>query len=278
MTRSDAVMLTCLAWLGAGLALVGPGPWTILPPILAFAMIAADGIVRPAAPWLLPVVTHGDRRRPAIALTFDDGPDPETTPRLLELLARHGAHATFFLIGSHAEQYPELVRRLAREGHEIGNHTYAHPRLLNLARSHPMQREIERGQQALQALAPSAATPSYRPPVGLKSPWLARVQRRLGLRVVLWSLHARDTGRATAEQVAHRVLTRIGPGDIVVMHDGHDICGRHRRTAVAALELVLPELDRRGLKAVTVEQLLGAQEAATGQDCASPMHHQPIED
>lgn len=256
MTRADVLMAACALWLVTGLVFAGVHLWTILPPLFAYFLIALDGILRPASPWLHPVISHGDRHNPRVALTFDDGPDPEVTPQVLELLRRHGAHATFFVIGRHAETFPELVRRIAAEGHEIGNHSYAHPRLLNFAPPALLQREIERGRRALQNVTRGTADVSYRPPMGLKSPWLAYVQRRLHLRVVTWSLHARDTGRRPPELVAGRVLRRIRPGDIVLLHDGHDLPDRQRGTVVAALERILQGLGDKGLEAVTLGELL----------------------
>lgn len=255
MTRADALALACGLWLAAGVAAAGPHVWTLLPPVAAYALLVADGIVRPAAPWLLPLLTHGDRGAPRIALTFDDGPDPEVTPRVLDLLHRHGVRATFFLIAERAQSNPDLVRRMAAEGHEIANHSYRHSRLLNLAPPGPMRREILRATRTLNSLAPGATADLYRPPMGLKSPWLAWVQRQLQLRVATWSLHARDTSRRPPEQIARRVLRRVRGGDIVVMHDGHDRPGRHRTAAAEALPLILQGLLRAGLHPVPLGEL-----------------------
>lgn len=256
MTRADAWLAACALWLATGLLLGGIHAWTVWPPIAGYLVIVVDGIARPGAAWLLPLTNHGHRGRPQIALTFDDGPDPATTPRVLDLLRNHGARATFFLIGRHAEAHPALVRQILAEGHELGNHSYGHSRLLNCFPTAPLQRDIERGQAALGSIAGPSGPALYRPPVGLKSPWLARVQRRLDLRIVTWSLHARDTGRRSAAAVATRVIRRARPGDIVLLHDGHDLPGRSRDTVVAALETILDGLRHRNLQAVTVGDLL----------------------
>ena len=261
MTRADRLLLLCLLWLAAAIALWGPAAGALLPPLLVYLAVAIDGIARPAAPWLLPLVTHGDRSRPQIALTFDDGPDPEVTPHLLDVLRRYGVHATFFVIAARARRHPDLLRRMAAEGHEIANHSHRHSRLLNFAPTAPLVREIGQAMAALKTVAPGASPTLYRPPMGLKSPWLARAQRRLGLRIVTWSLHARDTGRRTPEQTARHVLQRIRGGDIVLFHDGHDLPGRHRDGVVRALELILPELPERGLLPVTVSSLCSAAAA-----------------
>lgn len=256
MTRADAWLAVCTLWLATGLLLGGVHAWTVWPPIAGYLVIVVDGIARPGAAWLLPLTRRGHRARPQIALTFDDGPDPIVTPRVLDLLRNHGARATFFLIGRHAETHPTLVRRILAEGHELGNHTYSHSRLLNCFPTAPLQREIERGEAALRRIAGASGPALYRPPVGLKSPWLARVQRRLNLRIVTWSLHAHDTGRRSPAAVAARIIRRARPGDIVLLHDGHDRPGKSRDTVTEALEAILAGLQHRNLQTVTVGELL----------------------
>jgi peptidoglycan-N-acetylglucosamine deacetylase len=258
MTRCDLLRAACLLWLGLGLVLGGIHWWTVLPPIIAYVLFAIDGVARAGSGWLMPVIRHGDRKGDKVALTFDDGPDAGVTPRILDILRSHGARATFFVIGRHAEAHPDLIERILAEGHELGNHSHGHSRLLNLSTGRTMRNEIERGMATLNNWPQaSASTRLYRPPMGLKNPSLARIQRHLGLRVVAWSLHAGDTRKRDANAIAGRILDRIRPGDIVLFHDGHDLPHRKRSMAVAeALGMILPELQRRGLETVTVSELL----------------------
>ncbi len=257
MIRLDFLRAACLLWLGLGIVLGGAHDWTILPPVIAYLLLAIDGVVRPGSGWLMPVISHGNRKGHKIALTFDDGPDADITPRILDALQSHGAHATFFVIGRYAEAHPELVRRIIAEGHELGNHSQEHSRLMNLQTKRHMQQEIEHGMATLDRMGAPSAGKLYRPPMGLKNPILARLQRKLGLRVVAWSLHAGDTRRRDANSIAHRVLARVRPGDIVLFHDGHDLPHRRRCTAVLdALNTILPALRRKGLEMVTVTELL----------------------
>lgn len=258
MTRCDVLRAVCLLWLGAGLVAAGAHAWTILPPLLAYMLFAGDGALRAGSGWLMPVIRHGSRDRKRVALSFDDGPDPELTPLVLDALKRHRTRATFFVIGRHAEAHPGLVRRMLDDGHEIANHSYGHSRFLNLRFRKAMRADIMRGFAVLERLCPTASPTLYRPPMGLKNPTLARLQQQLRLRVVAWSLHAGDTRGRGPEAIASRVLGRIRGGDIALFHDGHDLPGRHRTTAVAdALERILPELGERGLEPVTVSELLG---------------------
>jgi peptidoglycan-N-acetylglucosamine deacetylase len=218
----------------------------------------ADGIARPSSGLLYPTVSHGARRGDCVALSFDDGPDPEVTPAVLDALAQYGAHASFFVIGRSLQAHPQLARRIVAEHHELGNHSWTHSRWQSFFGLRRQLREIERGAQVIAELSGSAAPPLYRAPMGLKSPPLARAARRLGLTVVAWSLHSRDTRSSDPQRIARRVLQRIRPGDIVLMHDGHDLPGSHRPACAPALRLILRGLRERGLRSVTVSELLRA--------------------
>ena len=221
-----------------------------------FLALLADGIARPGSRILYPTVTRGPRKSRRVALTFDDGPDPEVTPVVLDELARHGAHATFFSIGRSLAKHPQLARRLVAEGHELGNHSWRHSRWQNFFDTNEHEEEIERGERAIAAVTRRRVRPLYRPPIGLKSPQLARAASRCQLTLVAWSLHSRDTRSADPRRVAQRVLERIHPGDIVLMHDGHDRPGEHRPACAEAVPLILRGLGEKGLQCVTVSELL----------------------
>ncbi len=262
LSRTD---ILALAYGGITLGLVlvfGFSVWTVLPITACFFALILDGIFRPASPWFVPLTAHGDRRIPAVALTFDDGPDPEVTPKILDLLRQHRAKATFFVIGQRVERHPDLARRIVAEGHELGNHTYAHPRLFNLKLSRGMQQEIERATAAISHVT-GVRPRLFRPPIGLKNPHLAIVARRLNLRVVMWSLHAHDSLFQNSLRIAGSVLRRIRPGDIVDLHDGHDLPGRHRQHTVQAVATILAKLEGRGLRCVTVSELLSGWAGAS---------------
>lgn len=216
----------------------------------------ADGIFRPSSSVLYPTISHGPRDRPRVALTFDDGPDPQVTPSILETLEAAGARATFFVIGRHLERHRQIAARALREGHELGNHSWMHSYFQNFYRTGQQQSDVERSTRLIQELSGSDAEPLYRPPVGLKSPPLACVAHARRLKVIAWSLHSRDTLARDPSATAARVLSRIAPGDIVLMHDGHERDGNHRRLAATALPLILRGLRERGLVSVTVSELL----------------------
>lgn len=260
LSRADLLALACVALAVASIGVFGLSwPSVGIPALLLIALLA-DGIARPASSLLYPTLSHGSRRLRCVALSFDDGPDPEVTPAVLDALARHGARATFFTIGRALQAHPLLARRVLEEKHELGNHSWAHSRWQNFWGAHRQQHEIERGAHAIRDVTcdPAGTQPLYRPPIGLKSPPLARAAGRLQLRVVAWSLHSHDTRISDPLRIAQRVLKKIRPGDIVLMHDGHDLADRHRPACAQALPLILQGLHEMDLKCVTVSELLRA--------------------
>ena len=221
-----------------------------------FLALFTDGVARPGSSIVYPNVKHGPRGSKRVALSFDDGPDPDVTPAVLDALAAHGARATFFTIGQSLDAHPQLAHRLVAEGHELGNHSWRHSRWDSFLGVREQAHEIERGERAIAKMTGSHVQPLYRPPFGIKSPpfVLAASQRRLTM--VSWSLHSRDTRVGDPNRVAERVLKKIRPGDIVLMHDGHDLPGRHRHVCAQALPLILQGLRAKEIECVTVSELL----------------------
>lgn len=256
MTRADALGLTWALGTGVLVAVVGPTLPSLGAALGILLLLVADGVARPASGLLVPTISRGSRDRRSVALTFDDGPDPRATPQIADTLAAYDARATFFCIGRRLEEHPAIARRLVAEGHELANHSFLHSRTLNFRGPSAMDREIAAGAAAVRAACPGGAEPLYRPPIGLKSPPLSRVAARRGLRVVTWSVHGRDTGGATAQAIARRILARVGPGDIVLLHDGSDRDHVDRSPTADALPLVLQGLKDAGLTCVTVSELL----------------------
>ena len=256
MTRADWLALG-YGGVTAGLCAVWePSLLTLGVPTAIFMGAVADGVARPSSGVLMPTVTRGSAQKRAVALTFDDGPDPQTTPQILDVLARHGARATFFCIGKHLDAHPEVATRIVAEGHELGNHSYDHSRLLNFRGVAALTDEITRGAQAVRRFQPGTGPPLYRPPIGLKNPPLARVAQNLALKIVAWSVHSRDTRTPGAGAIASRVLSQTGPGDIVLLHDGCDRAGVDRSPTAEAVDRIVAGLTQRGLSSVTVSELL----------------------
>jgi peptidoglycan-N-acetylglucosamine deacetylase len=256
ISRADKVLLSGGAAMLGGSALFGL-PAGLAVPAAAFAAVMLDGIFRPTSSTFYPTISNGPRTGNKIALTFDDGPDPEVTPAVLDAMGQAGARGTFFTIGRNLERNTQIAARALAEGHELGNHSWRHAYWQNFYSTGMHARDLERNIRIIQGLTKTSKEPLFRPPVGLKSPSLARVALKRDLTIVAWSLHSRDTMSGNAQAIARRVLNRVQPGDIVLMHDGHDLEGRHRRGIIPALPLILEGLRERRLESVTVSELLG---------------------
>lgn len=183
---------------------------------------------------------------PSIALTFDDGPDPRWTPAVLDLLHRHRATATFCLVGRHVAQHPELVRRIAAEGHTLCNHTWSHDVAVLGSRA-AVRDELVRTSEAITAASGGARPRYFRAPQGRWAPAAVAEADRLGLGLLGWSVDPLDWRRPAAAEIARRVLAGAAPGGIVLLHDGY---GRRGNT-VAALGTILPALAGRQLRFTT---------------------------
>ncbi len=200
-----------------------------------------------------PSVYHGDRSRPVLSLTFDDGPS-ESTPALLEVLARHGVRATFFMCGANVRRCPEVARAVAEAGHEIGNHTDSHPRL-NFKSPAFIQRELATAQESIRQI--TGAVPGlFRAPYGVRWPGLRTAQRRLNLLGVMWTVIALDW-RLPAARVVRRLIRSAANGAILCLHDGRAIePAPDIRDTIQAVDTVIPALKERGFEFETVSQIL----------------------
>lgn len=232
----------------------------ILPAVVAGATLAAGGVLgrgmfSPRSTLLGPVVWHGPRSGNLVALTFDDGPWPESTSAILDLLADAAARATFFVIGRYAREHPELLRRIVNEGHLIGNHTFDHHRSGLFGGKRYWLAQIEQADDAIaQIIGQRPAL--FRPPMGFRCPPMASVIRSRGHRVVTWSVRTRDGVLRDPLEVARRAAA-ASAGDIILMHDGRDPSSRRDvSVSVSALPLVLAMLRERGLRSVRIDELL----------------------
>lgn len=226
---------------------------------LGGAGVAAWGGVHPQSQLFGPTIRFtGDAN--AIALTFDDGPNPGVTPGLLNLLDAHEARATFFLMGRHVRAFPQLAREIAARGHQIGNHTETHPNLAFLS-SQGISRELDLCREAISS-AVKREPRWIRPPFGFRGPQLAGVVKRLSYSgVVMWSKWVWDWKPQPAAPVIHR-LRRVAGGDIVLLHDGdYRTLEGDRHHTVAALAFWLPRWKDAGLQFVTLDAVKGAAPA-----------------
>jgi peptidoglycan/xylan/chitin deacetylase (PgdA/CDA1 family) len=248
-------------------------PWLIVgPPALACAAagIAAYGAAYPRSQLFGKTVCRTNSPR-KLAITFDDGPNPAITPKLLDLLEGYQARATFFVIGKHARECPDLLKETAARGHVIGNHTDAHPNLFWLK---PDKIMVELRCCNYSITAATGAPPRwFRPPFGFRNPWVVPAARELSQRVVMWTLLPGDW-RATSsewliprlEPIAARAKRNLSEsngaatmGDILCLHDGyHRQLNADRLPTLAALEHWMPRWRDLGLEFVTIDDAVSA--------------------
>lgn len=252
--------------LGAAAAVAAqPALW----PWAAGALAANHVILTGAGLWprsriLGPNVTHlpaAAAARGELALTIDDGPDPEVTPAVLDLLAAHGARATFFCIAERARAQPALVRRIAAAGHSVQNHSHHHRHHFSLMGPRAFEREIGQAQAVLADLT-GVRPHAFRAPAGLRNPLLDPVLHRLGLHLVSWSHRGFDTRTGDAARVLARLRPGVQPGAILLLHDGH---ARRTATGRPVLLEVLPALLQAmasaGLRSATLAEALPPRHA-----------------
>ena len=217
--------------------------------------VHAWGVLHPRSSLYLPVFSRVTEPGASFALTLDDGPDPEQTPRILDALAAAGARATFFVIGSHVRRHPQVVRRMVAEGHALGLHSDSHSHWFNLW---PPGRVAEDLRACGAALAEATGLPPprlFRPPIGLKNPVVGHVAAQLGLVCVTWTAGGGDTARRSLDQVERRCLPGLRPGGIILLHDGRDPASpRSRPHAVPLVQRLLGHAARAALvaRALTV--------------------------
>lgn len=192
-----------------------------------------------------------DSDRKVLALTFDDGPNPDATPRILDTLGEKGVRATFFVLGSHAERWPELVRRMSSEGHQLGNHGYFH-RKLQFKSPFYVSRDIRLGIRAIRR-AGAPAPRYFRAPHGFRSPWTTPIASSYGERTVGWSLGVWDSDRPGVNEIVRRTIEGVTPGSIVLLHDGdgYNPDGDRMQTA-AALPHIIDRLTDQGYEFATL--------------------------
>ncbi len=189
-----------------------------------------------------------------LALTFDDGPHPRHTPRVLELLQRKNVRATFFVVGKRVKRFPELLQRTVELGHEIGNHSYHHwP--LPMMPTPMMRRELSVTHELITAAA--GITPRFmRPPRGWFDARVLRIARSMGYEPVIGSVHPQDSRRPGASVIIDRVRERIEPGAIIILHDGGWRLGVDRTQTIRAADRLIDELQQSGYRFETMSELL----------------------
>ena len=185
----------------------------------------------------------------AICFTFDDGPDPELTPKILEILETEKIKAAFFVIGNKVEMYPHIVKDLHNKGHVIANHTYCHSNKIALFSSGELKNDIEKCSRAIQNAIGQPST-LFRPPYGVTTPRYRKVLKQLKLKSIGWSLRSFDTMMKSKKQLTERVTRLIAPGSIILMHDNRPI-------TLSSLPDIISHCKKNGIKIASFKELTG---------------------
>jgi peptidoglycan-N-acetylglucosamine deacetylase len=255
-----------------------PGSWgLVLAVVVANHLVIGTAGMLPRCGWLGPNLSRlpaSRARGELVALTFDDGPDPDVTPAVLELLEAAGAKATFFCVGRRAEANPELVRAIRERGHGVENHTYSHPNSFAMRGPRDMSSQIVRGRDAIERSG--GGSPSlFRAPAGIQNPWLGTVLARTGHSLVSWTRRGYDTVSRDPKLVAARLQRNLRAGDILLLHDGSSARAPDDRPVVLdALRRTLDALSRNGLRSEALHRLLAAPASAGADELSAPRSRQ----
>ena len=222
---------------------------------VAAAVAAGYQSMAPAGQWYGRTFAGLPRGTKQLALTYDDGPNDPHTLRLLETLARHDVHATFFLIGRYVRQRPDLVREIVRAGHIVGNHTFTHP-LLTFKSNSETRKELAACRAALED---AIGQPSnlFRPPFGGRRPATLRIARELGLEPVMWNVTGYDWTAPPAAVIEKKVTSQIRGGDVILLHDGgHKQMGADRAQTVLATDHLIARYKSEAYEFVTIPRMM----------------------
>ena len=235
--------------------------------LAGFIILCISAPFFPQFGFYLPIISRGRRDKKAVALTFDDGPDPLTTPHLLDLLRTYRVKATFFVTGRKAAEHPELIKEILLQGHSVGNHSYTHNNLVMFKSCKSIVREIETAQNVLNDFGVLAL--AFRPPVGITGPRLWPALIKSDRYIVNFSCRAFDGGNRWIKGLSKKILKRIGPGDIVLLHD----VTPHKPLLLGEwlneMERILSGIKNKGLAVWPLAEIIGRPVMVT-QDSITP--------
>lgn len=236
-------------------------------PLIGFILICCIAPLFPRFSFFLPIISRGNKSVNGVSLTFDDGPDPEVTPLLLELLKRHGVAATFFVTGVRAERYPDIMRAILTAGHAVGNHSYSHSPFLMLKGRKILQREIASAQSVL--LRFGIVPLAFRPPVGITNARLWRILLENGMFCVNFSRRGADFGNRRVKELARTLLSKVVPGDIILLHDVAPRQGDVTHL-LQEFSVIIEGLKEKGLPILPLNHLIGKEVMQWGASESGP--------
>ncbi len=223
--------------------------------LLLYVLLCVGACFFPGTNFLGPAISRGPKNSGAVSLTFDDGPSEPVTRRILDLLDQYAVKATFFVSGQNALRHPDLLSEIVRRGHAVGNHSFSHDPFVMLKGSRTIYREIDQAQKALGALGVWPLV--FRPPVGIVNPMLFGILDNMGLTCVTFNRRACDAGNRRLRNLSRKILSKLQPGDILLMHDTVPRQASGESLLYAEVDAVLRGISAAGLKIVPLADLIG---------------------
>lgn len=233
-------------------------------PLSIFLLLCIAAPFFPRFGFYLPVISRGKSGKKAVALTFDDGPDPFTTPEILRLLSKYNAKATFFVTGENASEHPDLIKEIILQGHTIGSHTYSHDHWVLLRGRKRLTGEIQSAHRVLTGFGINPL--AFRPPVGMTGPGLHRVLRESGLYVVNFSCRAFDRGNRRIRDLSTKILRKICPDDIILLHDATPKKKDMLSTWLNEVDGLLSGIKAKGFSILPLSEMIGRPVMTTKND------------
>ena len=245
-----AVVAVVVVWISSGST-----RWALLGGLCtASGLVFGLGVAFPKWQMFGPSRCRVSTEEQVVAITFDDGPDPVCTPRLLDLLARRQVQATFFCVGRRVVEHPETALRIVTAGHLIGNHSFEHSWRTNLYGEPRLRADLERAQTEIARVTGKSPT-FFRPPMGLTNQRVFRVTRALALTVVGYSIRGRDRGHGSVSSVVRHALRRVRPGAVILLHDG----GARPDRLLAVVEKLVDQLQAQGYRCLRLDVLMATE-------------------
>lgn len=220
---------------------------------IGFLLFYASYSIR--AGFYLKALCRAEKKEKVVALTFDDGPHRVYTGEVLDVLKDYRVPATFFCIGSEAEKYPEVVRRIFAEGHTVGNHSYSHAGRFPFYSLQHMEKDLRLAQEILERITGRPVT-LFRPPFGVTNPTIAKVVKKTGYRTIGWNIRSFDTREESPDRILRRIAGRLEPGSVILLHDR--LAG-----SAALLKRLLDELQKRRYRIISLEEMFNIESYET---------------
>ena len=214
--------------------------------VLIFILVTAFGSFQIRANYFVKSINRG--KKEGISLTFDDGPDPNFTPQILEILDNHNLTGTFFIIGKKAENFPELLKEIIQRGHIVGNHSFSHSHRLPLLSSNKLKADIQHCINIIKTLTGKKIR-FFRPPFGVTNPRYAKVLKQLDLQSIGWNIRSFDTVFKDSKQLFKRISRKIENGSIILFHDTQQV-------TVQTLPEIIRYCDEKGIKILPLDKLI----------------------